>query len=41
MGYDFWDSPNADATNECRFSDIPSGWRLSDSFTQKGMLGHW
>ena len=41
-GFEFWNSPNTNATNESGFSGIPGGYRLFNSdFVNFGNFGRW
>jgi uncharacterized protein (TIGR02145 family) len=43
-GFQYWNSPNTDATNESGFSSLPGGERYSDfngTFTLIGWAGNW
>jgi uncharacterized protein (TIGR02145 family) len=41
-GTQYWQSPNADATNECGFSGLPAGIRAYDgAFYNIGLYGAW
>ena len=42
VGFDYWESPNTDATNESGFSGLPSGLRDVDGeFYAEGINGYW